>query len=169
MINIDIAEQLFPNPLTMITQLLATGILFFFVYRFLWNPAREMLAKRAEFVQSELTNAENAKKDAENNLKAAKEEISKAVTTSKDIVSRAEKEAIDVKEELIQKAQKEAQAKLDKAREEIEIEKKQMRSEMIEEMVDVAMYATEKLIGEKADETYDKKAIDKFVKEVTKS
>lgn len=42
-----------------------------------------------------------------------------------------------------------------------------MQSEIHKEMVEVAMSAAEKLIGEKSNEASDRQAVDQFVKEVT--
>ena len=53
-LGFDVATQLMPNILTMLTQWCATGVLFFFVYKFLFNPAREMIAKRQEYIQGNM-------------------------------------------------------------------------------------------------------------------
>ena len=63
-IGIDISSQLFPNPFTMLYTLLVTAVLFFFVYKFLFNPAREMMAKRADYVQSKLDDADKLNAEA---------------------------------------------------------------------------------------------------------
>ena len=56
-ITFDVAEKLFPNILTVIVQLCSTGVIFFVAYKFLWNPAREFLAAKAELTQKELNEA----------------------------------------------------------------------------------------------------------------
>ena len=62
--DIQVVEQLFPNILTIVTQLCATGVLLYFAKKFLWAPGREMLAKRQELMQSRLTDAEKLKEAA---------------------------------------------------------------------------------------------------------
>lgn len=167
MIDIDIAQQLFPNPLTMFIQLCATGVLFFFAYKFLWNPARDLLAKRAEFVHTKLSEAEKNLQEARSDRQRAHDEVSNAYHKSQEIIAKAENEAKAVKEELLEQAKNDAATKLEKAREEIAIEKNQMREEMVDEMVTVAMLAAEKLISEKVDSHQDQKAIEDFVKEMS--
>lgn len=166
MIDIDIAQQLFPNPATMFIQLCATGVLFYFATKYLWGPAREFLDKRSNFVQVKLDDAEKNFEEA----KVAKEQANKLVAQSyhksQEIIAKAENEAKLVKEDILVQAKNEATEKLEKAREEIELEKKQMHNEMAGEMVSVAMLAAEKLISEKVDSTQDKKAIEDFVKEM---
>lgn len=165
MINIDVAQQLFPNPLTMLTQLCATGVLFYFVRKYLWNTAREMMSKRAEAVQATLIDAEKYLSSAKENQETTKEELKKVRNKSQEILMKSEKEAKDLREELLTQAKKDAERTLEKAREEIAHEKRQMREDMVEEMISVAMSATEKLISEKVNHTQDQKAIERFVKE----
>jgi F-type H+-transporting ATPase subunit b len=167
MIDIDIASQLFPNPMTMLLQLLATGILFFFVYRFLWNPARNMLEKRSNVMHEKLGDAQKKLEEAQSDRQRAHDEVSNAYHKSQEIIAKAENEAKNVKEELLEQAKKEAASKLEKAREEIAIEKNQMREGMVDEMVTVAMLAAEKLISEKIDSEQDQKIIENFVKEMS--
>ncbi|SJZ39573.1 F0F1 ATP synthase subunit B [Anaerorhabdus furcosa] len=167
MIDIDIAQQLFPNPLTMFIQLCATGVLFFFAYKFLWDPARALLAKRSDFVHTKLSEAERSLQEARSERQKAHDEVSNAYHKSQEIIAKAENEAKAVKEDILEQAKNEATSKLEKAREEIAIEKSQMREGMVDEMVTVAMLATEKLISEKVDSTYDQKTIENFVKEMS--
>ena len=56
-ITFDVAEKLFPNIFTVIIQLCSTGVIFIVAYKFLWNPAREFLAAKAELTQKELNEA----------------------------------------------------------------------------------------------------------------
>ncbi len=167
MIDIDIAQQLFPNPATMIIQLCATAVLFYFVRKYLWGPARELMNKRSEAVQSTLTDAEKYLEEAKGKQKEAHEEVSQSLVKSQNILSKTEQEAKALRDDIVEQAKKDATLKLEKAREEIAIEKKQMRQEMVEEMIDVAMSATQKLINEKVDQEQDQKAIERFVKEMS--
>ena len=66
-----------------------------------------------------------------------------------------------------QEAQKEAQNTMQKAEDRINKQKIEMVASMQKEMVDIAMAATEKLIGSKSDAQMDKEAVDSFVKEAT--
>ena len=85
-LGIDISQQLFPNPLTMLYTLCVTAVLFFFIYKFLFNPAREMIQKREDYVNGKLKDADNINLEAKENLSKAKEEVEKAKELSKKIV-----------------------------------------------------------------------------------
>ena len=86
--------------------------------------------------------------------------------TARGLVEEAKTESIQLKEALMKEAKAEADAKLDAARREIEYEKKAMREEVAKEIVDVALAATEKLLVDKTTDEDDRKAIEKFVKDV---
>jgi len=168
MLNFDVQGSLFPNPLTMLIQLLATFIIFLAVKKFLWKPVREIIAKRADAMQESLDGAFKKNEEAESNLKEAKEELSKAKDTSKEIIESARTEANNLKTEILNSANKQAQAKLDEADSRITAAKKEMQNELHDEIVSVAMAAVEKLLDKKASSDDDKKAIDEFVNGVKK-
>lgn len=162
----DIQGQLFPNLVTMIVQWCSTGVLLYFVMKFLWNPAREFIAKRAEYAQSQITQADELKSEAEKLNEEAKQKVKEAGATARGLVEEAKREGAHAKEALLKEAKVEAEAKLEAARREIEYEKKAMREEVTKEIVDVALAATEKLLVDKTTTEDDRKALEKFVKDV---
>jgi F-type H+-transporting ATPase subunit b len=166
MLDIDIAEQLFPNIGTIVTQLCATAVLFYFLRKFLWEPTRTWIEKRQNFIQSEVERAKQNTISAEKELIVAKSKVKDAVTSSKEIISQAEQDANKRKENILMQADKEANRKIEKAKDQIEQEKLNMKSEMVEEMVNVALAATEKLISRKVDVVSDQQEIENFVKEI---
>jgi len=167
MITVDILSQMIPNPITMLVQLCSTLILFLLAKKFLWASVQDFLGKRAEKMQEDLTASEKAKQDAETDRLMAKEQLQAASAKSEEIVSAAVKQAKDEKESILASAEKEADAERKKAREQIEAERLAMYDAMKQEMVEVALSAAGKLIGEKSGEEMDRKAIDAFVKEAS--
>lgn len=162
----DVLNKLFPNPLTLFTQLCATAVLVFFAYKLLWKPVRAYLDKRSEYMQSQLTEAEELKKESERLFADANKELKAAGTTAKEIVERGRNEGKREKETIVLEAQKEAELKLDTARKQIDKEKQQMRDAVRKEIVEVAFDASEKLLHQKLDDTTDKASLEQFIKEV---
>lgn len=165
-LGIDIQGQLMPNILTMVIQWMSTGVLLYFVSKYLFGPARNFLNQRAEYAQSQISEAEQLKSEAHQLNEQAKAEIREAGATARGLVETAKSESIQLKEKLLQEAKVEADAKLESARREIEYEKNAMRAEVSKEIVDVALAATEKLLGEKVTSDDDRKAVEKFIKDV---
>ncbi len=165
MIDIDIVGQLLPNPLTMIVQLCSTLVLFLLMKKFLWASVQDFLAKRAEKMQADLAESEQAKQDALSDRRKALEQLNEASDRAEEIVSAAVRQAKDEKETILTQASREADAERKKAREQIQAERQEMYSSMRQEMIEVAMAAAGKLISDQSSADLDRQAVDAFVKE----
>ncbi len=163
--EVNIVEQLFPNGLTVLTQLCSTLILFLIAKYFLWTSVKSFLDARAEKMQEELALSQKAKEEALADRKVALEQLNTASTKSEEIVSAAIQQAKQEKKQILAQADKEAAAVKQRAQEQIEAERREMYASMKKEMVDVAFSAAGKLIGEQEAEKVDRQAIDAFVKE----
>ena len=163
--EVNIVEQLFPNGLTVLTQLCSTLILFLIAKIFLWPSVKKLLDARAEKMQEELALSQKAKEEALADRKVALEQLNTASTKSEEIVSAAIQQAKQEKKQILAQADKEAAAVKQRAQEQIEAERREMYASMKKEMVDVAFSAAGKLIGEQEAEKVDRQAIDAFVKE----
>lgn len=164
--DIEVAEQLLPNILTVVTQLCATGVLLFFAKKFLWKPGREMIAKRQELMQSRITDAEKLKEAAAEDKAHAEEELKSMQTRVKSMMENAKSEADVEKERILEEANRQAEATLEKAHATIEKQKAGMRKDLQEEIVDVALAASTKLMGKDELEEQDQRALESFVKEI---
>lgn len=167
MIDIDIVEQLIPNPMTMLVQLCSTLVLFLLMKKFLWKSVKNFLDVRADKMQSALAESEQAKQDALTDRQKALEELQGASARGEKIVEAAVKQAKDEKESILLEAGKQADALRKKAQEQIESDRQQMYDGMSKEMVEVAMSAVEKLVGSKDTSDMDRKAIEEFVKDAS--
>lgn len=166
MLNFDVQGALFPNPFTMLIQLLSTALLFFVLKKFLWGPAKNILNVRSAQMQADLSDAENAKEEAQKQLIEARGELTKAYKSSEEIINGAKTEATKLKEEIMADAKREAMLKINEGDRRVEMKKKEAESQMYDEIVKVAMAATAKLLDEKATADDDDAAISKFVKEI---
>jgi len=165
MIDIDILGQLIPNPITMVVQLCSTLILFLLMKKFLWTSVKKFLDARSQKMQSDLDASEQAKQEAFSDRQKALQQLQEASGKAEDIVNAAVKQAKDEKATILAQADKEADAARKKAHEQIEAERLSMYKDMQREMVEIAMTAAGKLIGEQNGEELDRQAIDAFIKE----
>ena len=165
-LNVDVQGKLIPNIVTMIIQLCSTGVLLFFVHKFLWKPARKYLAKKAELTQKPLDDALAKQQQAELANNQAQEKLHDAAKQAENIVNQGQSEGKKVKADLINQGQVEAKRILDNANKEIVEEKQKMRQDVQKEIVDVALAASEKLLKQQASSEKNKPAIEDFVKDV---
>lgn len=168
MINIDIMGRLFPDPLTMLVQLAATGVLFLLFKKYLWIPVNNYLQKRADLSQQAIADAQLAKAEALEYRENAKRQLQEAAIQAQKIYDRFENEGKRVKETLLFDAQKQAQQKIEQAHIQIENLYKEMETEIRQEIVEVALLASEKLLNEKLDLNKDRANIDQFIQELGK-
>lgn len=165
MIDVDIVGQLVPNPVTMITQLCSTLVLFLLAKKFLWKYVQRFMDARSDKMQADLADSEKAKQDALSDRRKAQEELSQASGKAQDIIDAAVKEGNSEKESILAQATQEASVERQKAHRQIEQERSQMYDSLKKDMVDVAMDAACKLGLSKSDDTMDREAVDAFVKE----
>lgn len=169
MLDIDILGSLIPDPITMLAQLMATGVLLLIFKKYLWVPVSDYMQKRADVAQQALSDAYQAKEDADKKQKQAHEQLKEAGQKAQQIIDRSENEAKKVKQELISEAQRQARQKIEQANNQIDLQRKEMQSSIRKEIVDVAMLASERLMHGKIDESFDRQAIESFLKDVDKS
>jgi F-type H+-transporting ATPase subunit b len=166
MLDLDIAGKLFPDPLTMLVQLCATGILFWGFKKWLWKPMQEYLQKRADVADAALKDAHVANSVARANQMKSDLLLSEAAKEAKQIIENGKLEGKRLKDHLLAEAKNEADNKLTSALREIAHQKSQMRDEIESEIVDVALLAATKLLEGKVDEAEDRKQIQHFIKDV---
>lgn len=164
MITVDIVNQLFPNILTVIVQLLSTLVLFLVAKKFLWKSVKNWMSVRADKMQEDLAASRQAKQDALNDRSSAKDELVQASKKSEAMIEAAVKEAGAEKNAILEEAHRQADAEKQKAHQQIEAERVAMYDSMKKEMVDIALDAAAKLIGEKNTDDMDRQAIETFVK-----
>ena len=163
-LNIDIAGALFPNLLTMIVQLSATTLLFLMFKKLLWIPIKEYLAKRAEHADHMLKEAHDANSVARSNQLQSEVMLTEAARQAKQIIENGKSEGVRIKDQLIQTGKTAADAKLESATREIDHQRRQLRSEIEGEIVDVALLAASKLLEGKIYEAEDRRQIQSMIK-----
>lgn len=163
---IDILQLLVPNVWTALSQLCASAVLFFLMYKLAWKPIKKILDQRSEYEQSRLSEAEALKKENEELNEQAKNAIIEANKSAETIVKNAREEGLSIKDELVTQGKEQSKQMMENAQRDIELQRSKMMEEMHEEIVDAALLATEKMLQSKINSKSDKDEIDSFVKEV---
>ncbi len=166
-ITTDILGNLLPNIITVLTQLAATGILCFLMYKLAWKPVKQILDQRSTYEQKRLTEAENLRIENEKLNAEAKAKIDEAAETAQTIVNNAQAEGNRLKDNLIEEGKQKSQQLVADAQYNMTLQKNKMLEDMHEEIVNVAISAAEKMLQAKLDSEADKESIEGFIKEVT--
>lgn len=162
----DIDVLVIPELPSLITQWVATLILFLIVRKFVYNPMKEFLNKRQEVITQQIADAEDSRKKAmelktsyEENLKNAREEGNRIVEESRN-------RGKDLEKQLKEEGRVEANKILEKARLQIAKEKEMAFLEIKDSTSDMAIAIAEKLIQENLDKENQQGLIDQFIKEL---
>lgn len=163
---VDILGLLVPNVWTALSQLCASAVLFFLMYKLAYKPVKKILDARSEFEQDKLAKAEELIEENTRLNEEAKQSIRDANRTAEEIVSDARKEGEELKAGLINEAKEESKEIKAAAQKEVDLMRARVMDEMHDQLVDATISATEKMLQKKVDAKIDKDDIDSFIKEV---
>lgn len=141
-------------------------ILFVLMSYLLFNPVRDMLAKRREKIQTDIETAAQNKDDAIA-LKAEYEAKLKEIDKEAEmILSDARKKALKREEEIVNEAKAEADRILERAHNEVLLEQKRVADDMKKEMIRIASVMAGKVIAKSMDAEIQDTLIDDTLKEM---
>lgn len=141
-------------------------VLFVLLSYLLFDPAREMLKKRAQKITGE---REAAKKDREDALAAKQEYEAKLKDINKEaeaILSEARKKAMKKEEQIIEEAKEEALRILQRAQNQAALEKKRAVDEVKTEMIQIASMMAAKVVSSKMDTTVSDALVEETLNEI---
>ena len=142
----DISEQLFPNLITILVQLCATGVIFIMYKKYLHQVVLDFIDKKADAFQKEYIELESIKLEQveeRNRLEAEKEE---QVNLYNEQKARLIVELAAQRERLIKEAQEDARALKDQASLSIEKERIAMLRSVEQDIIDVSSLMVAKVL-----------------------
>ena len=145
---------------------LAVFILFLALSYFLFNPLRDLLAKRQERIQDDLDNAKKDREDANVLKEEYEEKIRNIEKESEEILSAARKKAVANENKIVAEAKEEANRIIKQAQNEAELEKRKAYDEMKKEMVQIASLMAGKVVAASIDTTVQDALVEETLKEV---
>ena len=153
-------------PWTIIFQIVNLFIQMVLIKKFLFKPINNIIAKRKEMAEAELTEARKAKEEAD----AAKEEYSKALSEAKQkaetIISEATVSAQVKNEAIIKEAEQEALRIRNRAEADIELERKKALNDLKNEIGGLAVDIAGKVVEREISEEDNRRIIEEFLEQV---
>ena len=156
-------EALGINPNLLITQILNFIILFVLLRMFLYKPVLNMLNTRKQKIQESLEYAEKVKADAAAQQKEFEKKLEETRRETQAAASAAAQVGEKEREAIVAQAREEARKMVEQARTQIEFERKQMLSDLREEVVRLSMLATQKVVSTSLDENAQRKLVNEFL------
>lgn len=162
----DFVEKVIPNFWAFLVQLIAFILMMVIVIKLAYKPVSNFLAKRKEYVNNNLKEAEIKNEEASRNLEETKANLQGSQKEAIQIIQDARKQAEVQRGEILEEANKDAEKAKIKAMEDIEIAKNKAMKEMHDEVIDIAMEATKNILNREVNANDDKAMLDDFVSEL---
>jgi F-type H+-transporting ATPase subunit b len=159
------------NPLTstLFWQIVAFIVLWILLARFVFKPISNIIKKREEKISSSVNDADKLKEEADRMLVEYRQKLDEARVEAQTIVEQSKTIGENLKNELVEKAKMESSQMIVEARKEIGRERDKALASIKENVVDLTLLATEKLIGKAMKEEDHLKLIEESIKEASKT
>lgn len=158
-------DQLMPSIWIMIATLGALCILIIILTKFLYKPVKKMVKNRQDFIQKNIDDSIEAKKNALLLEKESREELEISRSKAQEIISTSKIEGELIKKEYISQGQYESKRLIDESKQNIQANIKKIKSESHDEIVAIAIDISKKIINENIDTKQANKYLDEYLKE----
>ena len=136
---------------TLIAQMIAFGLLIWFVNKVMWGPLSGIMEARQKRIADGLAAAEKGKHEEELAKKKALEVLKEAKTQAADIVAQGQKRASELVEEAKESARTESERIVTAANADIEREINQARETLRVQVASIAVAGAEKVLKREID------------------
>lgn len=150
----------------LIIGIIAFGIVFFAVWRWLLPMIQRSLDARRDAITGRLTEAEGAKAEAEGLLADYRRQLAEARGEADRIVDDARRSAEAVKTDIVAKAEAEASEITRKARQEAAAEKERAAAAIRSEVAALSVAMARKAVAETVDEDAQRALVERYLAEL---
>ena len=156
------------NPMTstVFWSVIVFILLIVVLWRFVLKPVNRIIAKRQEEIQESVNIADKQKLEAQEFQEGQKLQLEAAKKEARQIIEDSKIAARKIKDEIEEKAAEKSRSILDSALEEIRAERDRSVVAVKNQIIEIAMDATERIIGKSLSEEEHKKLIEESLKEV---
>jgi len=149
----------------LISQIVNFTLLAVLLYFVAYKPILRMLDERSARIKKGLEDAEAASRRAAEMEQEFERRMAEARKQGQEIVAQATQMSEKARQEILEKAREESRAQIEKAREEIARERELAMAELRQQIADLSLAISEKVIGETLDEQKQRRLIADFLEQ----
>lgn len=164
----EVLKIINPMTSTVFWSIIVFIILLVVIIKFVLKPVNKMLAKRQEDIRQAVDGAEKQMQQAQVFIEEQKKAVDEARKAARQLIEESKTAAKKIKDEIEEKANDKSKQILESALEEIRLEKQRSVAAVKNQIVDIAIEATQKIVGKTLTENDHKKLIEESLKEVSK-
>lgn len=158
--------SLAPNWAQLLTTVLGFLMLVWIMRKYAWGPIIDLIDQRREKIEADYKAAERELGSAEQ-LKADFEtKLSEIKVIERERVQEAVHKGEQLAENIVTKARTEIDQTKQKSLQDLEIESRKAQQELRDDVVNLAIGAAEKLIGERLDDAKHRQLIEQYIDEL---
>ncbi|QIK69733.1 ATP synthase F0 subunit B [Erysipelothrix sp. HDW6C] len=146
--DLDIAQKLMPNLLTMAAQLGATYVIYLMYKKYLHEPVQKFLDMRAEAIANEVTAAQQLKEESLAMREQSAEDYEIAIEKLKRVEQEMLAEANRERQAIVASAQDDIQAQKQALIDAFEIEKQTLFDDVSDQVLSLAVAVNRKVISQ---------------------
>ena len=162
-----LASLITPSFGLLVWMLIGFGILVFILAKYAWPVITKSIAKREEYIETQLAEAERIKNELANMEKKHDEMLAKTKAERDKILADARKISEKMYEDAKLKANNEAVALIEEAKKTINFEKMKAMTDIKNEIANLSIDIAEKLIRkELSDKDKQNKLVEEWMKEI---
>ncbi|HET7615905.1 MAG TPA: F0F1 ATP synthase subunit B [Bacillales bacterium] len=151
---------------TVLFQIVAFLILMVIVAKFGMRPMLDVMKKRQDYIDKNISAAEKARERREEALEKQKKALEEARDEAYQIVGNAKKQAEAQGEKIMANAREQAERTLEEARAEIVREREKAVASLREQTAELSVMLASKIIEKELDQKEQQQEIDEFLKQV---
>ena len=156
-------EKMIPSWLSFVTQFAALVVLLIVVFVFAYKPVKKMLAKRADYIEQNIHEAEEKNADAEINQKQAEEMVLASKKEAVQIINEANQQIEVSRQEMIDETRQQIEKMKIQAEEDIERSRQEAIDDIHHEMVEVALSASAEILKREVNKEDNERLAEEFV------
>jgi F-type H+-transporting ATPase subunit b len=155
-----------PFPGLMIWTLVVFFIAFLVLRRYAFGPLAALVEKRRTIVRENLEAAERAREEAQKLLDEYKQQLAAARREAGEIVERARATGAELERQMREEATAQRERDILVAKQAIEAETRQAIDQIKNQIADLTLIATEKVVGRALDEAEGRRLVQEALAEV---
>jgi len=148
-----------------VSQLVNFTLLIVLLYFVAYKPILRMLDERSAKIKKGLEDAETASRRAAEMEQEFERRMSEARKEGQEQVAQAAQLGEKVRQEILDKAREEARGLVDKAKEEIDRERDVAMGQLRQQVAELSLAISQKVIGESLDEQAQRRLVARFLDE----
>ena len=156
-------EKLGINVTWLLAQVVNFGLLLFILWQFAYKPVLKMLNDRKQKIQDSLDYSERVKREAAEQQKEFDRKLGETRREMQAAVAAAAQSGEKEREVILAQSRDDARKLIDQAKGQIEYERKQMLSDLREEVVRLSLLAAQRVVSQSLDDKSHRQLVSDFL------